>query len=381
MRKLIWTLVGLSLSVAIVLGTRVPIVAVPPEGPGAPLLGVVPVQRDPLAVPMPAPPKPSAYEVKSKDGAFFICAAYYSGEHSGYLADQVVHQLRAKNINSFVYNYADRERRELEWAYHQHMKLKPNIPYRPRFTKVEQQVAVLIGGFKSMADASKSLAAVRKLPAPDVKFPSGELACDRVMVYGDGHRRGKESDAEETRPLSGAVVNPFEACFVIRNPVSAKSQTQDENYVDPAWKQMNVNESYNLLKCKKNFTLVVKVYRGPSSVQSGLNGPSRDGSFQSALDRGPEIMEAMASQAHQLAGLLHDQHYEAYVLHTRFGSIVTVGGFAAQGDEEMVRMHHELSKLRMIKKNSPTLAGQNINPDDDPWSLLPDPMPMRVPRL
>ncbi len=400
MRKLIWTVAGLSLSAVIVLGTRVPVEAEAPQGsavaPTAPL-----GRPAPMPAPMPPPPKPSEYAIKAKDGNFFICAAYYSGEHAGYLAEQVVRQLRTKNINSFVYNYADRERRELEWAYHQRMKNNPNVPYRPRFTRVEQQVAVLIGGFKTMEDASKSLPTVRQLPAPKVTFPSGEEAADRVMIYGDGHRTapdpsrprrrvnptafsqsGEEAEEEETHPLKGAVVNPFAMCFVVRNPAQAKQQEQDENYVDPAWKKMNVNESYSLLKCKKNFTLVVKVFKGPQCYQSASNPQKKDSGFLGKLGRADQgdVLEATAMQAHALAKFLREYKFEAYVLHTRYCSVVTVGGFAAQGDREMMAKKEELAKLhgKTVQTSGGVLC---VDPAVDPLGLLPDPMPMRVPHL
>jgi hypothetical protein len=382
MRKLILSLAGLSLSVLLVLGQE-------PQPP-APTAALG--QSQPATAPAPVI---SPYRIKAKDGAYFICAACYTGEHAPYLADQVVRQLRAKNINSFVYNYADKERFEQEKAYHEWKKNHADGEvYKARFTRVELQVAVLIGGFKTMDAAKAAVPTVRQLPPPVVTFPSGEDASGKLILFGDGRRRsalgnnpirnvGSEED-EETHPVTATHYNPFESCFVVLNPAKEKKQ-DDDNYVDPHWKKLNASESYSLFRCKKPFTLVVKVYRNPQSYQSAMNPSRKEGSFLGSIGRaGPsnpgDVILATGFQAHELARFLREYKFEAYVLHTQFCSVVTVGGFAAQGDSEMTEMAQKIGKLRISGSKTP-ISSQSLDPNEDPFTLLPDPMPMRVPKL
>src|SRR5438270_181654 len=93
-----------------------------------------------------------------------------------------------------------------------------------------------------------------------------------------------------------------------------------------------------------------------------------------------DVLEATAMQAHELARFLRQYHYDAYVLHTRCCSIVTVGGFALQGDQDMMKMKQELGKFH-LKGDRTAIGSQSINPNEDPFALLPDPMPMRVPKF
>lgn len=370
MRKLFWTLAGLSLPAVVIL---VPRAGAEPPAPAAVSAALRPA-------PMPALPPPSPFEVKAQHGTWMICAAVYTGTEAGYLADQVVKHLRKQNVNSFVFNYADRERRELEWAYHQRMKLNPNVPYRPRFTTVETQVAVLIGGFKTIEDARSALPAVRNLPPPKVTFRSGEDASDRLVIFGE--KRDERTDLPETRPTEGHFVNPFARCLVIRNPAAPKQQAQ-KNEDDPIWKELNKHEPYSLLKNRKNYTLVVKVYAAPTSYQSGEMAGNKNDSFLGKIGlktSGPEALQATAMQAHELARFLRQYNLETYVLHTRQSSIVTVGGFASLEDEELRAAQQKLSSMRLSGGQN-IINGGSLDPNQDPLALMPNPMPMRVPKL
>jgi hypothetical protein len=61
------------------------------------------------------------------------------------------------------------------------------------------------------------------------------------------------------------------------------------------------------------------------------------------------------------------------VLHTRQGSIVTVGGFDNLEGEDFRLMQQKLASLKLQDKSTGA-----VNPI---FELLPNPMPMRVPRL
>ena len=84
-----------------------------------------------------------------------------------------------------------------------------------------------------------------------------------------------------------------------------------------------------------------------------------------------EALDAAAQQAHELAKFLRQPAlgFTAWVLHTRYSSVVCVGGFDGPGDAECQRLQRQIANLRFQAKNGV-----------DPIGLMPTPMPVEVPR-
>jgi hypothetical protein len=405
MRKVLWSLAGLTLGGFFMLTPRTSLNPVAPQGAHATPDLSDPARRRP---PIPTEFEKSPFQVKAKDGPWMICAANYSGPDSVYLANQVVRQLRDKNINAFIYSFADRQRAEVQWKAHLELQRQNNDgTYKPRFTRVQGHTAVLIGGFKSMEDARAALPNVQELPAPDVRFQDGSDASDRYAIYAE--MRSNQGDRTWTPAIDNQAVNPFHNSFVMRNP-EAKQKTAQNSEVDPAWKKLNSGEPYSLLKNKKEYTLVVKVYYAPVQLNSGLNPKGKENSFTNKLGFGgsskaEDVLEASANQAHELARVLRHFKLDAYVLHMRQGSLVAVGGFKELDGPDMIQMRKKLGAIKltpqgmMLAQNNPQVqqvqreygldtvqtgvmfTGQNQDPMLDPIQLLPNPMPMRVPKL
>jgi hypothetical protein len=185
----------------------------------------------------------------------------------------------------------------------------------------------------------------------------------------------------ERHPMTAAKVNPFMNSFVIRNPAAPHLSAQQK--FDPAWKTLNSGEPYSLLKNKQNYTLVVKVFTAPANYQSSINQPAQSNSIMAKLGFGnkpKDFLEATALQAQEWARYLRHLNFEAYVLHMRNGSLVTVGGFGSQEDAELLQMQQKLGAFRLNPQNV-QMQDQNIDPLNDPLRLLPNPMPMEVPHL
>src|SRR5205823_1680184 len=144
----------------------------------------------------------------------------------------------------------------------------------------------------------------------------------------------------------------FVRAFVIRNPALPRQQVDQTTKVDPFWKKLNAGRPYNLLRCRKDWTLVIKVYEGTGTLQSA-EGQVKGNSILGALGLGSkpqEILDAAAKQAELLAQILRHYGFDAYVLHTRGSSIVTVGGFDSPDDEQLRKMQQNLSRLRLSVK-------------------------------
>src|SRR5262249_22340360 len=122
---------------------------------------------------------------------------------------------------------------------------------------------------------------------------------------------------------------------------------------------------------------------GPGVLQNE-NTPSDNG-FMAKLGFGTksrELLHATARQAHALAQLLNDSgvlrgfHQDAYVLHMRHGSIVTVGGYTSLDDPKLKEMQRRLSTLRLTPQ-----GGGLTDTGYSALELFAQPMPMRVPKL
>src|SRR5262249_42473392 len=184
MRKLFWAFSGLTVPAAIVLLSRGPL------GAGQPVSYITDPalnqgERTPASPARSSTTTPrSPFAVKPDSGPWMICASHYTGPYAAYLAEQVVRQLRDRRINCFIFNYADEHRRQENEENMRRLHENPD-GFRPRFTRVEEQCAVLIGGFKDMESARKALPTVKKLAPPKVYFPNGEESCERIVEYGE----------------------------------------------------------------------------------------------------------------------------------------------------------------------------------------------------
>src|SRR5437868_4497453 len=204
--------------------------------------------------------------VTPQAGAWLICAASYSGPNAPYLARQLALQVRQRHgINAYVFNHADEERRKIREELERAQALHPDVPMRRRTVRLEEQCAVLVGGYKDSEAAAAALKNIRTLPLPELKLPTGEPAYDYMLTtVPDPQKKGMT--------LQRTPVNPFTTAIAIPNPTVPQQQAKPK--FDPAWTKLNAYEKYSLLKCPKRYTLVVKEYLGNTVVQphTGVSG-------------------------------------------------------------------------------------------------------------
>jgi hypothetical protein len=169
-------------------------------------------------------------------------------------------------------------------------------------------------------------------------------------------------------------MSPFANAFVTRNPTVAHTQ-QASSENDPSLKPLNANEDYSLLKNKHPWTLLVKGYGGTSTIQSG----SASASFTEKLwggNQAKNVLGASGATAHNLAEVLKKLGFEAYVLHTRNMSFVTVGGFDGSDDRPNdPRLEETRKKLEQWRKRNIEMTRGT-----DPIQLPEFFIPMRVPK-
>lgn len=313
-----------------------------------------------VIIPHPAAAGPStAYPITPEAGKWLICAASFTGPQAGQLANELAGVIRQNyKLPAYVFDRGGDERRKQEEEIARVRELTGGQG-RVRRVRIEEQFAVLVGGYPDMESARKALDDFKKLPTPPEKF------CDKGILQREGTKDGQKGVWIEE-----VLYSPFRTSFVVHNPTLPKEQIDKGN--DFAFlKQLNADESFSLLKCPKPWTLAVQTFYGGCVVQPH----NKSSKFLDLLPFGKkegEQLNAAALQAHELANALRQMKingippFEAYVLHTRNCSIVTIGAYDSPDDERMMNDYQLLSKMKLQQG-----AGGQI---------IPKPMPMPVPR-
>jgi hypothetical protein len=287
-----------------------------------------------LAGSAPSAPDPTRdYLVTAAQGPWMICVQSYTGPEAPTMAVQLVQELRGHyRLSAYIFNYGAEERRKemehvMQLIQTQRKYLEapgvtpdPNTKIRVRHRKnIEEQCAVLVGGYPDIEAAKRAVDAMRKLPPPDAK----RVKLNEMFII-DPKGNGQK-----------VAVNPFTQSFVARNPSMTPARPANQDTLDIAVLQkMNAAEPFSLLQCPKKFTLAIAQLQTPTIVQSR----SASGSFLESLGFGGKTSthdDLAALNAHNLADVLRKMHQEAYVLHTRFSSVVTVGSYDSPEDPRL----------------------------------------------
>lgn len=273
------------------------------------------------------------------------------------LAREMCLEIRSKyNLPAWIFNRGEEEKRKQREYVERVRKLTDQTPgARIRVHHIEEQCAVLIGGYKDMDAARAALDSIKKLKSPEKKH-----LLDVITVTG----QAKTVDGKAPKEAqTGQFVNPFVSSFVARNPtVAAEKPANDPTKADKLLRELNSGRPYNLMANRHPWTLAVKEFQGASTIQS------KGASSSSFLDmlgfgkRSGELLNAGALQAEEIARVLRELKFDAYVLHTRFSSVVTVGGFENKEDPQMAQLQKKLGGAKF-----------------GPIELFVRPLPMPVP--
>ena len=313
------------------------------------------------------------YAVSPDAGPWMICAAYFNGPSAPDLARQMALQIRGRyNAPAWVFNYAEEERKKAQELIDQQRQALPfdappdgsenvvPVPRRHTVVNVEEQCAVLIGGYPDEDTAHKALLVVKKWPKPQLKVREGEP--DFAWVAYD---HGKEIE-----------MNPFEKMsMVVRNPSMPHDSTAPDKSKDKFLLTLNADEEYSMLRCPGTYTLAVKEYLGASMVKPEQ---SESSGLMKMIGLGNrhegESLALAANNAHELARTLRHQGAEAYVLHTRTSSVVSIGSFSGPNDP---RMKDVCTQYAMWQQQ--VARAQKDPSKPDPLGLFPAPVLIEVP--
>lgn len=317
------------------------------------------------------------YLVGPELGPWMVCAAYFTGPAAPDLARQLVLQIRTcYGTPAYVFNYADEERKKQREAVERQQQSLPAdapadgsdyvvpIPRHHAVVRVEEQCAVMIGGYADENTAHTALLAVRKWPTPELKAPDG------ISPFGSVYDHGKE-----------IALNPFATqSMVVRNPAVPHDNAGYDFNKDKFLKTLNADEEYSMLQCPGKYTLVVKEYVGAASVKQQEAEPVISGKwFGLGRSKDGETLALAANNAHELAKTMGEAMKKAgipvYVLHTRTSSVVSIGAFSGPDDRSIQAVTAEFDLWRKW------LAQRQPDPSKgDPLGLFPTPVLKEVPR-
>jgi hypothetical protein len=304
------------------------------------------------------------YTIRPEAGAWVIYVQSYTNSRDPNapkamdLAREMCLEIRSRyNLPAWIFNRGAEERKKQEEYVRKVRELTDKTPgARIRVHHIDEQCAVLVGGYKDMDDARSALDNIKRLKPPEKKH-----LLDVVTITGQA--KSEDGKAPPREAGTGQYVNPFVNSFVARNPtVPLEKPAQDPGKADKLLRELNTGRPYNLLSNRHPWTLAVKEFQGASVIQSKSTSSS---SFLDMLGFGKksgELLNAGALQAEEIARVLRELKFDAYVLHTRFSSVVTVGGFENKEDPQMVQL-------------SKKLGGAKFGPVE----LFVRPLPMPVP--
>jgi hypothetical protein len=315
------------------------------------------------------------YAVTPEAGAWLICVQTFKGKEAQALAEEMVELIRNDyRLPAYVYDRGWKERAEEQervqklrdqyWDTIEQLKGKGYEPiggFRYKTVRVPDEYAVLAGkpkkNLKDMEAARDFLNDIRKLKPPPTKFSRAVVA-------------GAEDEGTKTVQTGYAYLNPFASAMVVHNPsIPIEKKQDDPDKADEFIKEINSGEQYSVFKASKPWTLVVKVFQG--EVQLAPKNTSMMAKFGLGKKE-PALLNAGAQNAHVIAECLRSMKpsFEAFVMHQRSYSVVTVGQFKDKDDPELLALQRTLAGLQLKDQKSGVVY----------CALSAQPLPMKIPR-
>ena len=313
-------------------------------------------------------------EITPDAGAWVIFVMAYSGPEAPEMAREFVRELRTTHKqNAYVFNYGAAEKQK---EFERVQKLRQEqadalrkagikgeiLPMKVRTMRIEEQTGVLIAnGYRDRDEAFHALQTIRKI-TPDPE----RVRLNMLMLYkekeDDAARKGepKRVAASET-----VFINPFTRAFAARNPAVQHGTVEPLPEVDvKLLRNINGPEPLSLFNCKKKYTLVVKQFNTQNKV---LKGAKESQAFLDMFQMKEITKDYARDNAHNLGDAFRKGGMpEVYVLHTKYCSYVTVGGYDSLEDRQLITMQNLLEERFKVEAYRPL-------------EMLPRPMPMAVP--
>ena len=300
-----------------------------------------------------------SYRLSEENGPWLILACSFSGEEATRQAQELVLELRSRyKLPAYMFN------KEFDFTEGTVGRgIDPyGSPLRMRHRRGDGTVecAVLVGEFPTVDD-KKAQTTLKRLKyyhpeclELDKNKPTYRSLAGLREFYKS--KLGAGNEKKERGPMGHA--------FIIPNPLLPKDYFAAPG-VDEFTIKLNKGSKYSLLECPGKYTVRVAQFTGSVIINQKDIQEIEDGK-KKASDR----LDRAAEDAETLVRALRDKGYEAYTLHERYASIVTIGSFDSMGTprgDGRIDIKPEI--LAIIERFKATKAPEALNPGMNPTNL------------
>jgi hypothetical protein len=258
------------------------------------------------------------YELAEQHGPWMILAASFVGPTAEQQSHDLVLELRRRfklEAYSFRHTY-DFSKPTEGLGYSRY-----GGPRRMRYLSNQKfdEIAVLVGHFASVEDPriDKTLQQIKYAVPESLDADKQGASSQRLVGWRMLFNRMSSNPAERAK-------GPMSAAFLTRNPLLPAEMFVAKG-IDPFVVEMNKDLPHSLLKCPGRYTVRVASFRGVDTMKPAeFERLTSDPAKTSKLDQA-------AIKASQLCAALREKGVEAYELHDRTESIVTIGSFNEVG--------------------------------------------------
>ncbi|MEY2727151.1 MAG: hypothetical protein RLZZ458_3018 [Planctomycetota bacterium] len=281
-------------------------------------------------------------------------------------ADELVYQLRVLGIPAYTYQLEEKLG-EIS---------SPGDSGSRKFVAQHGYISVLAGNFS----ANNSPEAKKVLQYIKTKFQPEFL---------NDPKNGGILPRTPGRP------GPLSRAFLTANPLfdGEVRDAEEENFLV----ELNSGQKYSLLGNKAKYTIVVATFHGGSVMQvSGSDSSRALGFFERNFGKS---LDDCALRAMKLADAMrnakkhgYDRDYEAWVLHEKYRSLVTIGSFESRDDPRVRPLIAQFAgkPTRDPRSGAEALAGEIFSVPkvvkrgqlpEDSWVFDGAPQVLEVPRI
>jgi hypothetical protein len=261
------------------------------------------------------------YTLTEENGPWLIMACSFSGDDARQQARDLVYELRKRyKLAAYVYakkfDFGDEDLARSN-------QLTPGPRRKYASGSGVEEIAVMVGDYEHVDDsAAQRTLHDLKYAQPDCLKPKegGKAPSLSLATW-----RGLQNEAHRVLGIQEGEKGPMGHALITTNPLRPKSYYANKG-IDRFIEQINADNPYSLLKCPGRYTVQVATFHGEVIIDQKK---IRDLQHSQSFDGGA-LAEA-GEKALKLAEALRVKHYEAYVLHDRYASIVTVGSFDSVG--------------------------------------------------
>lgn len=328
-----------------------------------------------------------AYPLKEENGPWMIMACSFSGEGAEKQSQELVLELRKRyKLEAYAHKAGfklddpngpnqsqGQSSSPIRWQYRK-FKDRPDL-YKDGAIK---EIAVLVGNFPEVNDpeAQKILQKI-KYADPDCLNIDKAKSTSRTLAALRYLQQTILTDREDKKK------GPMGHAFITTNPMLPADYYAPKGGVDDLVLRMNKGVTHSLLDCPGKYTVKVATFTGAvvldqQEIQKIQNG---DKPFDSSLTKAAE-------KAHELTEALRIKGYEAYELHDRYASIVTVGSFDSVGTPRSDGKTEINPKIHAIMKTFGGESVKNVGPASGAMAMKSlaginfdiQPIPVEVPK-